>query len=131
MLKSEVTLRQASESGVCVIVPAKDDKKVIIELPPMMASYWAQSLLKEADERDPLRHIADLRTVRIGPSLRSLSRIILLPACHSRPSCQRRAHLFASTAALGGRCTAGDVSRATGWLQSATHAAPLAAGCAH
>lgn len=37
------TLRVASESGLCVIVPAKDNK-VALDLPPVIASQWAASL---------------------------------------------------------------------------------------
>lgn len=58
------TLRAASEAGLCVIVPAKDDARVTLKLPPVMTGNWAQSLMQMTDEHDPLRHLASIRTVR-------------------------------------------------------------------
>ena len=67
LVGDNLTLRNASETGLCIIVPGKKDpRRYVVELPALITAKWARSAKKNCNpaEREAFRHIARLPKVR-------------------------------------------------------------------
>ena len=67
LVGDNLTLRNASETGLCIIVPGKKDpRRYVVKLPALITAKWARSAKKNCNpaEREAFRHIARLPKVR-------------------------------------------------------------------